>query len=231
MKKVAIMQPTYLPWVGYFALMSRVDVFVLFDSVQFARRSWQQRNQIKTANGPKFLTVPVKKSGRRDQVITETEINVEENALEKHVKAIQAEYKKSPFFDTWSADLFDIMLSPHGLIAELNIDLILFLKDALGIDTKIIRSSTLQTTGAKADLLADICGQMDAGQYVSPLGSKDYMDASDAFQKRQIDVIYHDYDHPIYRQQHAGFEPFMSVVDLLFNEGPASREIMVGSIR
>jgi len=211
--------------------MSRVDVFVLFDSVQFSRRSWQQRNQIKTANGPKFLTVPVKKSGRRDQIIAETEINSEENALEKHVRMIQSELKGAPFYEQYSAELFKIMLAPVTKLADLNIGLILYLKDCLGIETAIVRSSTLETMGTKADLLADICNQLGADEYVSPPGSKDYMDASDAFSQKNIVVSYLHYEHPTYRQRHGAFVPYMSIIDLLFNEGPDSRSIMIDGIQ
>jgi hypothetical protein len=231
LKKVAIMQPTYLPWVGYFALMDRVDVFVLFDSVQFARRSWQQRNQIKSVGVAKFLTVPIKKSGLRDQLISETEINSDENALDKHVRIIEADYKAAPFFKKYGPGLFDILTARPSLLADLNIQLILFLKEALGIETEIIRSSTLKAAGTKADLLADICQQLEADQYISPPGSKEYMAASSAFLDRNIDVLYQDYQHPDYRQLHGDFVPYMSVIDLLFNEGPASRNIMINGIR
>lgn len=225
------MQPTYLPWLGYFALMAAVDTFVFFDSVQFARRSWQQRNQIKTAAGPAFLTVPVKKTGRRDQLILETEINGDEKPLEKHIRTIQSELKKAPYFNTYSDDLFEIMSRPKILLAELNIELISYLKNCLSIDTPSVHSSTLGASGTKADLLADICDRLHADHYLSPPGSKEYMDASDAFTKRRIDVTYFDYLHPQYGQQHGEFVPYMSVIDLLFNEGPASRDFLLSGIK
>ena len=100
--KVAIMQSTYLPWVGYFALMKSVDVFIILDSVQFSKRSWQQRNQIKTESGAKWLTVPVISKGKKDQLIADVKIDYSSKFPESHINMIEQNYRKSPFFGDFS---------------------------------------------------------------------------------------------------------------------------------
>lgn len=224
--RVAIMQPTYLPWIGYFALMASVDVFVLLDSVQFARRSWQQRNRIKTANGVQWLTVPVLKKGRRDQKIVDVEIDTSSGFPEKHIKAIETAYKNAPFYTACSEELFDILNHNQKWLAQLDVELIIWLKKMFAIEAEILRSSEMETRGSKAELLAGICEQLGAEEYISPLGSKEYMDRSDAFSKRKIAVNYFEYNHPVYSQLHGSFEPYMSSIDLLFNMGSQSREVL-----
>ena len=220
------MQPTYLPWLGYFALMDRVDVFVFLDSVQFDRRSWQQRNRIKGANGPQMLTVPVYKKGLRDQEIADVRINHDFGFPEKHVRAIERCYARAPYFDRYSAELFAIMQRSSDLQADLNIDLIGWIAGQLGIAPRCLRSRTLGAGGNKADLLADICRCLEADCYVSPPGSRGYLENSDAFERLAIPVVYNEYDHPTYPQLHGTFVSHLSVVDLMFNAGPDSLEII-----
>lgn len=231
MKKVAIMQPTYLPWVGYFALMSRVNVFVLLNNVQFARRSWQQRNQIKSIKGSKLLTVPVKKSGLRNQLISDVEMVKKENALEKHIRIINEEYKNAPYFKYYSQELFEILSNPYTHLADLNIKLILFIKNALDIKTDIVYSSALEVSGKKADLLSNICKSLNADQYIAPIGSKNYIDLSNAFSEKKISIKFHEYEQFEYSQLFGEFIPYMSTIDLLFNEGPRSKDIMTKGIK
>jgi hypothetical protein len=226
MTAVAIMQPTYLPWLGYIALMDRVDVFVYLDSVPFDRRSWQQRNRIRSAAGIQTLTVPVFKKGMRGQKIAEVRINRDFGFPEKHIRSIEAAYAKAPFFDRYAPELFERLRRPHEFLADLTIGLIDWIAATLGIETKRLRSSTLEATGAKADLLADICTRLGAMRYVSPIGSKDYLSASDAFDRIGVPVVYNEYAHPTYPQIHGAFEPYLSVIDLLFNAGPDSLEII-----
>ncbi len=224
--RVAIMQPTYLSWIGYFSLMEKVDIFVFLDSVQFERRSWQQRNRIKSANGIQTLTVPVLKKGRRDQKIHDVEIDPGSRFRQEHKNAIHSSYATAPYYERYSKGLFEVLQAGHTHLAELNIDLINFLGGELKIGTDLYRSSEMDAIGSKADLLADICYQLEADEYLSPMGSKAYMDSSSAFSDLGIHVSYHDYQHPCYLQLHGSFEPYMSVIDLLFNEGENSRSIL-----
>jgi hypothetical protein len=224
--KVAIMQPTYLPWLGYFGLMQSVDVFILLDFVQFARRSWQQRNQIKTANGPLWLSVPVQSKGKRDQLISEAEIDYGHDFPRSHQKSIEANYKKSAHFDLYSPALFNILNAKNQYLSELTIQLIYWLKEVLGIKTNIRLASEFTKNGAKADLLASICEEVNATEYISPPGSKDYLDESDAFSKCNIPVRYFDFKHPCYAQRFGAFLPYMSIIDLLFNCGEDSLSLI-----
>jgi len=219
--RVAIMQPTYLPWIGYFSLMKSVDVFIILDSVQFSKRSWQQRNQIKTESGPKWLTVPVISKGKREQLITDVQIDYSSGKFpESHVNLIQQNYKKSKFFSNYSHDFFNILRKRHKNLSSLSIDLILLIKGMLDIKTTIKYSSDFVTKGSKDELLAELCEHVGATEYISPPGSKVYLDDSDSFLKKNISVKYFDYKHPKYKQINGDFLSYMSVIDLLFNCGP-----------
>lgn len=226
MKTVAIMQPTYLPWLGYFALMQRVDHFVFLDSVQFDRRSWQQRNRIKAASGVQMLSVPVLKKGKHGQLICDVEIDQESNFRKKHRNAIQYAYAAAPYFKKYSDQIFSALDQATPWLAELTIGLIVEIRRILGVTTEISRASQMELSGTKADLLADICRQLDANIYVSPPGSRGYMEQSTAFEDSGIEVQYFNYVHPEYLQLHGSFEPFMSIVDLLFNVGEESLRVL-----
>lgn len=231
MTAVAIMQPTYLPWLGYMALMDRVDIFVFLDSVQFDRRSWQQRNRIKGANGPQMLTVPVHKKGLGGQRIAEVRISQDFGFPEKHIRSIETAYAKAPFFDRYAPELFARLRRPHAFLADLTIDLIDWIAGELGIETERPRSSSMETAGRKADLLADLCRRLGADRYVSPPGSRGYLAESDAFERAGVPVTYGDYEHPVYPQLHGAFVSQLSAVDLLFNVGPDSLDVIRRGVR
>lgn len=231
MIRVAIMQPTYLPWLGYFALIDRVDVFVFLDSVQFERRSWQQRNQIKSGNGSLMLTVPVHKKGLREQIIADVRIKRGAGFPENHVRAITLNYARAPYFDRYGPQLFGVIRRSYERLADLTIALTGWLADQLGITTRCLRSSALGAEGRKAELLADICRRLGAERYISPPGSRDYLHQSDAFDRSGIRVEYHDYEHPTYPQLHGPFVSHLSAVDLLLNAGPESLELARRGVR
>ena len=226
MTRIAIMQPTYLPWAGYFGMIDLVDTFIIFDSVQFAKRSWQQRNQIKTANGPIWLTVPVLSKGKRGQLINDVEIDTTRNFQTAHIASIENNYKKSPYFSEYSPELFSLLEKGHMHLSELTVELVIWFCKVLGISTQIKYSSKMENIGTKADLLAMLCGQVDATEYVSAPGSREYLEQSDAFEKIGLHVKYHEFDHPVYPQLFGDFTPYMSIVDLLFNVGPDSPSII-----
>ncbi len=224
--RVAIMQPSYLPWIGYFGLMRSVDLFILLDSVQFARRSWQQRNQIKTATGPLWLTVPVLSKGKRDQLITEVEIDRSRDFPSSHLKALEMNYRRSPNFEAYEQDLLPLLGADNRYLAELTIGMILRIRDILGIATPMRRASEFEQSGTKAELLASLCERVGASEYVSPPGSKDYLDESDAFARCGIPLRYFRFTHLEYPQRFGDFVPHMSVVDLLFNCGADSLSVI-----
>ena len=224
---IGIMQPTFLPWIGYMAMIDSVETFVFLDSVQFARRSWQQRNRIKTPSGPRMITVPVSTKAQRDQLIFEVQIDETQNFRSKIVNTLKSNYGRAPFFKEYSPLFFKVIEEQKSNLADLNIALIDVAMRCLRIEgKKIIRSKDLPVKGAKTDLLVSICQYLGYKNYLSAPGSKEYIDESTAFQDVGIKVGYHEYAHPIYSQQFGAFESHMAVVDLLFNEGPESLRIL-----
>jgi hypothetical protein len=220
------MQPTYLPWIGYFGMMDVVDRFVFLDSVQFDKRSWQQRNQIKTANGPAWLTVPVASKGRRDQLIRDVEIDDGLDFAEKHIRTIRQNYSKAPHFHEFADGLFDVLSTRHVHLADLSINLIALLNDFLSITTPVKRGSEMKSTGTKAGLLAGLCRESDADIFLSPPGSREYLFDSEAFEREDIAVRYFEFDHPTYPQCYGDFVSHMSIIDLLFNVGGESLSVI-----
>lgn len=222
MTRVAIMQPAYLPWSGYFGLMRSVDLFIILDSVQFARRSWQQRNRIKTASGPQWLTVPVLSKGHRNQLISEVEIDREQYFFRGHVHTLELNYNKAPYFDRYAPQLFQLLSAENQKLSELTVSTITFIRESLGISTPLMRSSDLKNEGTKADLLVSLCDQVGAKEYISPPGSKGYLDESDAFSNSGKTLRYFHFSHPQYPQLFGEFLPFMSAIDMLLNYGSDS---------
>ncbi len=216
----AIMQPTYLPWVGYFDLMDQADVFVLLDNVQFSRQSWQQRNRIRTAKGLEWLTLPVRHNF--GQTINEVEISGKPFA--DHLRRIRENYSRAPNFD----HLFYYLESIYSayasasipMLADINQEIISACRQALGINTKIVRASQLSARGKRAELCAEICLELGADTYLAVPGSLEYLMAEvDEFDRRNISVVVQNYRHPVWVQRHEPFLPFASVIDLIFNEG------------
>lgn len=230
MTRVAVMQPTYLPWSGYFGLMQAVDVFIFLDSVQFAKRSWQQRNQIKTSKGAQWLTVPVRNKGKREQLIYEAEIDSTSNFVRTHRKTIESNYAKAPSFKDLGPELLACIEQEQTLLADLNIGIIEHCRALLGIDTPLIRSSRLTGRGTKADLLASLCKEVGATEYISVLGSKDYLEESSAFEEIDVPVRYFNFRHPEYPQLFGDFLPYMSVIDMLLNCGERSADLVRNGI-
>lgn len=225
-KTAAIMQPTFLPWIGYFALIDSVDLFVFLDDVQFDKRSWQQRNRILTAQGPLWLTVPVLTKGRRDQTIAEVELAPDAKFPDTMLRTIESAYSKSPFFARHFPALERLMRSHDQALCDLNIALIDWLAGEFAISTPRVLASATPMTRHKADRLADLCAAHGVSRYLSPPGSKAYLEESDAFERAGIALDYFTYDHPHYAQRGRTFEPYMSALDLLFNAGPDSGEIL-----
>jgi len=226
MKTVSIMQPTYLPWLGYFDLTNRSDIFVFLDTVQLDKRSWQQRNRIKTPNSEIMLTVPVLTKGRFNQEIRDVEIDVSQGFEKKHFNSIQLNYKNSKYYKLYIGELEEIFISKTSRLANLNIKLIKWLSSKIGIKTKFISSSELDVNGSKTELLINICKEINANHYLSPIGSKGYIEKNNLFTNSGVQLSYQNYQHPTYTQAFGDFTPYLSVIDLLFNEGEKSLEII-----
>jgi len=226
--KTAISQPTYLPWLGYFDLIDQVDRFVLLDSVQFEKQSWQQRNRIKTPAGLQWLTLPVMFRGRLGQQILGVEIRDPE-FVRKHLRAVELNYRRAPFFEMYFPKLSQILqsCSSSALLVDLNIGIIRWLCSVLGIRTQILRSSQLNEKGRRSQLLVNICQALSADLYLSPLGSSTYLlDDLSLFCHAGINVAFQHYEHPQYRQLFPPFLSHASLLDLIFNEGENSLAIL-----
>jgi hypothetical protein len=226
--RVAICQPTYLPWLGYFDLMDQVDTFVLFDTVQFDKRSWQQRNRIKAPGGLQWLTVPVSSRGRYEQKIHEVEI-VDTNFVRTHLRALELNYLPTRHFARFFPVLSSVLgnIEPRSRLADLNIRLLRWLVEILGIRTRIVLASSLQEEGKRTGLLANICRAVGAKEYISPIGSAEYLLADLSIMRdAKVETLFHNYVHPEYEQRFPPFVPFASVVDLIFNEGDRAMEII-----
>jgi len=220
-----IMQPTYLPWIGYFDLMDNADVFVLFDTVQFEKQAWQQRNRVKTSeNTAKWLSVPVKQDlGQR---IRDVKIDASNPWRRKHWGSIEQYYKRAPYWKTYSDGLAEIYAQPWDSLYKLNFTLINFLKDQVGITTRLVQASDIPVSGEKVGLLVNICHNLKADLYLSPVRAADYIEKDNVFAVEGITLQYHQYTHPVYPQLFGEFLPYMSVIDLLFNQGSKSLEII-----
>ncbi|KZR73707.1 WbqC family protein [Prochlorococcus marinus] len=224
------MQPTYLPWIGYFGLILSADLFVLLDNVQFARRSWQQRNQIKTVQGSRLLTIPVKKKGMRSQLINQVEFSDDTDFINDHLTLINHSYYNCPFFDPYYFSLSELYFLSSPLLIDFTVPIIRFICNSLAIHTPIITASSLNINGVKDEYLYNICKELGASNYISPPGSKNYLDLSPYFKSSNINVSYFLFDHPSYTQQYGKFLPYMSCIDLLFNCGPLySKQLILSS--
>jgi UDP-2,4-diacetamido-2,4,6-trideoxy-beta-L-altropyranose hydrolase len=225
---LAIAQPTFLPWAGWYDLVDQADLLVLLDDVAFSKQSWQQRNRIRTREGLGCLTVPVHTAGRFGQRICDTQ-TAGTAFVHKILRTIAQNYRRARFFDRYYPELcavFERSAASENL-SDLNCGLIEWLGTQLGITTPSVRASQLSVGGKRGAHVAMLCEHVGAGTYVSPPGAEDYLIEDHLeFDRRSIAVRIHVYDHPVYRQCFEPFEPFASALDLLLNEGDRAGDIL-----
>jgi len=218
------MQPTYLPWIGHFDLIDQVDKFVFLDNVQLVKRSWDVRNRIKTAQGELYLSVPVKKTKHRDELLnSEAIVNDEDPWRKKHLRSIELAYRKAPYFEEVYAFLKSMIITEEKILSEFNTNIVISITKRLGIYTTILKATELsELTGRKDSLLVSICKTTECDTYISQPGAAVYIESQSPggnFLKNQITLYYHNYTHPIYTQMYDNFISHMSIIDLLFNHG------------
>jgi WbqC-like protein family len=218
--RLAAHQPQYLPWLGYFDKMDRVDLFVLLDDVQYKKNEWQNRNRIRTTDGWQWLTVPV--HYRFPMTIAEVEIDEASAWRRKHREALRIQYARAAHRDEVFPRLSELLDHSTRSLAELNTRSIRVLAGLLGVRTPILLASTLDglPQGADARLIA-LCHRFGCATYLAGAGGQSYMDL-EAYRRAGIGVEVQSFRHPVYRQAHAGFEPNLSCVDFLMNLGPGS---------
>ena len=225
-KKIAILQSNYIPWKGYFDLIAAVDEFILYDDMQYTRRDWRNRNKIKTPNGVKWLSVPVKVKGKYHQLIKETEIDGSDWA-QSHWGSIKQSYLKTPHFKeiaNWLEPLYVDNSYTH--LSHLNCSFIEAICQYLQVNTVIKWSSDYTLIDGKTERLADLCVQAGGDEYISGPAAKDYVEAG-IFDAANIKLTWFDYSgYPQYPQAWNEFVHEVSILDLLFNCGKKSAEYM-----
>ena len=217
-RTAAIMQPTYLPYLGYFHLIAQADVFVFLDDVQFARRSWQQRNRIFGAGGELMLSVPVQKTDR-DTDLSMIDTAETERWREKHLNAVRHAYAKRPYFGEGMAFLEQHLQMPTTRLATLNAAIIRDASRHLGLTTEFITATTLSAPGDRSDHLLAICRAVGATDYLSPTGSQDFMTQDGVFAAAEFPVRFQGFVEICYAQGHEPFAPYMAFVDAVMNLG------------
>ena len=218
-KKVAIVQSNYIPWKGYFDMIAAVDQFILYDDMQYTRRDWRNRNQIKTPQGQQWLTVPVKVKGKYFQTIRETEVDGADWA-QAHWKAIAQNYRRAPHFEEVSA-LFEPLYRhcQHSHLSTLNRAFIEAVCAYLSITTKISSSWDYVLVEGKTERLADLCAQANGTEYISGPAARDYI-VENVFTEQGIKLSWFDYSgYPEYPQLWGEFSHGVTILDLLFNCG------------
>lgn len=228
-------QPEYLPYLGFFYKMAMADKFVLVDHIQFSTGGFQNRNRIRTSSDPSgwaWLTVPVVTKSKGPQKINEVKIDNSVPWARKHWMAIYFNYKKAPFFDLYENGLKEIYFKKWEKLADFNEAIIYYLKDQLKIKTPIVKSSDLEHEfkGRKTDLMIELCKVFDADTHLTGSGAKkeggkSYID-EEKFAKNNLKHVFSDFKHPVYPQRFKPFVENLSAIDLLFNCGPASAEII-----
>ena len=227
------MQPTFNPWIGYFDLIDYVDTFVFLDTVQLNQQSWQTRNKLKIQNKEFLFSIPIQKNkAKKDLLIKDTLINFNKFDFRKKLyKTLEQNYKKAKYFNEVNDFIKELVLFNTEYLSDYNINIITKLAKKLDIDTKIIVLSKTKYSSdlAKGDLVLDICKYFNADEYISPLGSKEYLNKNiESFYKQNIEVYYQHFNHPQYEQLGNEFIPYMGIFDILYNIGfVATKQLIV----
>jgi hypothetical protein len=223
-------QPEHLPWLGFFDKLRQVDVFVLLDTTQFSKNGFQNRNRIKTPAGAAYLTAPVFHAGRSQQLIEEAELCEDGKWRRRSWDLLRRSYETAPHFPRHVPFFRDeVYGASRARLLDLNLLLIRYLAEQLGIGTEVVRASELgiYERGGTAVLLR-ICHALGADVYLSGRHGRDYLDES-RFAADGIAVRYQDFRHPEYPQLWGAFVPQLSVIDLLFNCGQRSLDVIAAA--
>ena len=229
---VVILQPSYIPWRGYFDQIGRADLFVFYDDVQYDKRGWRNRNQIKTTRGKQWLSIPVYSHGSQTENIPINQIRIVWEApwSQTHLKALQHAYARAPHFDGYLPLLESFYGRRDEFLADFTIDFTVALAHELGnTHTRFMRSSEIPgINGKKTDRLIRILQAVGADHYTSGPSASDYIER-EKFEAAGITLEYMEYNYPEYPQFYPPFDPYVSVLDLLFMTGPeAPRYISQG---
>lgn len=224
-----IHQPEHLPWLGFLDKARRADLLVLLDNVQFRKNYFQNRNRVRAANGAVWVTVPVLTKGNADQDIGQVRINTAGSPRwrEKYWGTMEQSYRGAAFWNEYSEPIRQALWSDTSSLADLNIRLIELLLRAFAVEVRTVRSSELAVSGARSELLLNICSRVGADRYLSGISGREYLDVA-MFGAAGVSVEFHEFHHPLYSQRYEPFMACMSAVDVLFNHGAASAGILRG---
>ena len=219
-------QPVYLPWMGLFHKIALADLFCYFDIVQYQKKDYNNRNKIKTKNGELWLSVPVQSKNHLEKNVSEILI-IQDEWVKKHIKSIELNYKKTPFFDLYFPRIKSILINEsEKSLGWLNFQLLEYFLACLDINTPVVKASDYNFKGRGSDLVLDMCIELGADKYIFGEQGKNYADIG-SFKEAGIEVYFQKYKHPICKQVGWGFIPYMSIIDLLFNKGNESFKILM----
>ncbi len=219
-------QPTFLPWLGLMEQMAFSDVFVLCDDFQLSTPSWHNRNKIKGPKGVAWLRIPVKHA--HDQPINATELDDSQKWRKKHLRSIESNYRKAPYFETYWPDLQTLYESECSILSDFTIPMMRYFTKALDLKVSFILSSQLQLEGRKAERAIDLCHKVDCNVAYVAAGTQAYIDTRE-FKQQGVEVLFQDYTHPVYPQLWGEFISHLGVLDLLMNCGPDSRRVLLST--
>lgn len=218
-------QPSYLPWLGLFAKILLADEYCIFDSVQYSKKGFDNRNRILTAHGVRWLSVPVESANHREKSCKEIKI-CSSNWPRKHIRSIAQAYGNARYFDNYMAELENLLaVRRYERLAELNEAILIWGMRKFEIDRRVVRASDFDFKGRKSELVLDMCHQLGASSYIFGGQGRSYADL-DAFERAGVEVGFLDYRYPVYDQGAPQFVTNLSFIDILFHEGPASASLL-----
>lgn len=224
LKKVVILQSSYIPWRGYFDLINAADLFVFLDDVQFTSRDWRTRNQILTPQGLKWLTIPA--GADRNRLIQEVEIE-DQSWKKNHRMQIHHAYSKAPFYRRFEPLLEALYENSITNLSAYNQHCLQLISRELRIETELTNAALFHASGRKTERLVEILGQVGGTHYITGPSAKGYLD-EEMFRSQNIGLSYFDYQgYPAYRQMVPGFHHQVSILDLLFNLGDQARNYLL----
>ena len=230
---LAAHQPAYLPWLGYLDKLARCDVFIVVDDAQYEAQNFQNRNRVKINNGVTWLTVPLLDGSRGDRICDKRiarPLQSKEDWQRRTFRTLEVHYGRAPHFRDYAPELKDVYTRRWETLVDLDLHLLQLFMRWLGINKPVLRSSTLGITAHKTGRIVELCRRTGATHYLSGSGgSRGYLDLLQ-LKAASVDVIWQSFQHPVYPQRypHLGFVPNLGVIDLLFNCGPRSRDILLG---
>jgi hypothetical protein len=228
MKKLFIIQTNYIPWKGYFDALNMVDEVILYDDMQYTKNDWRNRNKIKTAQGAQWLTIPIDVKGKMQQKISDAVVSDRYlDWREGHWKTLQMSYSKATYFKTFMGDFENLYKNDKEIyLSKINNSFITLINSILGVKTPMRWSSEFELKGDKTEKLVNLCLETNTTDYFTGPSARDYLNES-LFEKEGIKVHYLDYsNYPKYTQLYGDFVHELSILDLIFNEGPNMRKFM-----